>query len=373
MRFVVAGGGTGGHIYPALAIARGLQARYQGSEILYVGARKGMESDIVPKEGLPFKGISAAGLERKLSPRNLKSFWLAGRGILQAWSIIGKYKPDAVIGTGGYVCGPVVLAAAFKGIPTLIHEQNALPGITNRILARFASMVAITFEDSAGYFPKKDKVYLTGLPVRPEILQANHKTGMAGLGLDGDRFVLLSFGGSRGARTINKAMVDVIKTYSDDPRIHIIHVTGKDGYEEFMGACSQAGIDMDSNGNVTIKSYLYNMQDALAAADLVISRAGAATLAEITALGLPSILIPYPFASENHQEYNARAMEKEGAALVVLDQELSGEALCRQLSGLLGHKERLSGMASASRRLGKPRAMENILDCLGQLLKKGKK
>lgn len=368
MRFVVAGGGTGGHIYPALAIARGLKDRYPGAEILYIGTVRGMEAGIVPKEGLPFKGIAAAGLKRKLSPRNLLVLWQAGHGFLQANRIISHWRPDAVIGTGGYVCGPVVLAAALRGIPTLIHEQNALPGVTNRILSRFAGGVAVTFEDSMRYFPRRKTVRLTGLPVRPEILRANKRAGLEKLGLESGRFLLFSFGGSRGARTINEAMVAVMKMFAGDPRLNILHVTGKDGYKDFLELCASSGIDMGKNGNVTVMSYLYNIQDALAAADLVISRAGAATLAELTALGIPSILVPYPYASENHQEFNARALEEEGAALVVLDRQLSGELLCNKVAELLDDRDKLSEMASASKKMGKDQALDDIIDYVDELI-----
>lgn len=373
MRFVVAGGGTGGHIYPALAITRGLKDRYPGAKILYIGTTRGMEADIVPKEGLPFKGIAAAGLERKLSPRNLLVLWQAGHGFWQANGIIGHWRPDAVIGTGGYVCGPVVLAAALRGIPTLIHEQNALPGITNRILSRFACGIAVTFADSKRYFPRQRKVKLTGLPLRPEILRADKSAGLEKMGLKGGRFLLFSFGGSRGARTINEAMVAVIKMFAGEPRLNILHVTGKDGHGDFLRACASAGIDLGKAGNVTIMSYIYNMQDALAAADLVVSRAGAATLAELTALGIPSILVPYPYASENHQEFNARALEKEGAALVVLDRQLNGELLCIRVAELLDGGDRLSEMALASKKMGKNHALEDIIDYVDELLRDRRK
>lgn len=369
LRFVVAGGGTGGHIYPALAIARGLKERHPDAEVLYVGNARGMEADIVPKEGLPFEGVAGAGLERKLTLRNLLVLWQTGCGFWQALGTLRSWKPDVVIGTGGYVCGPVLLAAALSRIPTLIHEQNALPGVTNRILARFVDRVTVTFKESIKYFPVSPKVLLTGLPVRPEILRATRQEGMKKLGIGDDRFLLLSFGGSRGARTINKSMVAVIKQFGGDPRLNILHVTGSAGYEEFLGDCSTAGIDLAKTGNVTIISYLYSMQDALATAGLVISRAGAATCAEITALGIPSILIPYPFAAENHQEYNARALEKEGAAFVSLDSELSGELLCSRVAGFLEDRGRLAAMAEASRKMGRTRALEDIIDCVDKLIR----
>jgi len=369
LRFIVAGGGTGGHIYPALAIIRGLKDRYAEAEILYIGTSKGMEADIVPKEGIPFKGIDATGLQRKLSPRNLLAIWQAGRGLCQVGGVIRSWRPDVVIGTGGYVCGPVILAAALKRIPTLIHEQNALPGLTNRLLSRFAARVAVTFTASEKYFPRQKKIKLTGLPVRPEILQADKQAALINLDIGKGRFVLLSFGGSRGARTINKAMVKVIKLFADDPRLYLIHVTGTAGYEEFLSDCASAGIDPDKAENLRVMSYVYNMRDALAAADLVISRSGAATLAELTALGIPSILVPYPYASENHQEYNARALEKEGAAQVVLDSQLDGDLLGNMIVELLVARDILSAMALASKKMGRKRALEDIIDCVDELLK----
>lgn len=368
MRFIVAGGGTGGHIYPALAIIRGLKDRHAEAEILYVGTSKGMEADIVPQEGIPFKGIDAAGLQRKLTPRNLSVAWQAGRGLCQVGGVIRRWRPDLVIGTGGYVCGPVILAAALKRIPTLIHEQNALPGLTNRLLSRFATRVAVTFAASEKYFPRQKKIRLTGLPVRPEVLQADKKAALNKLGIGEGRFVLLSFGGSRGARTINKSMVKVIKMFKDDPRLYLIHVTGTAGYEEFLRHCGAEGIDPVQAENLSIMPYAYHMQDALAAADLVISRSGAATLAELTALGIPAILIPYPHASENHQEYNARALEKEGAAQVVLDSRLDGDLLNKMVAEVLMNRDRLAAMALASKKMGKERALEDIIDCVDELL-----
>jgi len=369
LRFVVSGGGTGGHIYPALAIARGLKEKYPGAEVLYVGTTKGMETDIVRKENFPFEGIVASGLERRLSLHNLLALWQAGRGFFQAAGIIRRWRPVAVIGTGGYVCGPVVLAAALSKVPTLIHEQNAFPGITNRILSRFAGLVAVTFTDSMEYFPSRDKVRLTGLPVRPEILTADRKTALKKLGLSHECFLLLSFGGSRGARAINEAMVSVIKKFADDPRLSIIHVTGTLGHQDFINNIAACGIDLDKIGNVTIMPYLYNMQDALAAANLVVSRAGAATLAELTAMGIPAILIPYPYAAENHQEFNARALEKEQAAIVVLDRELNGEVLCNKVAEMLDNRNKLSAMSAASKRLGRRHALKDIIECVDELIK----
>ncbi|GAB6181889.1 undecaprenyldiphospho-muramoylpentapeptide beta-N-acetylglucosaminyltransferase [Desulfotomaculum defluvii] len=368
MRAILTGGGTGGHIYPALAIARGIQNYFSEAEILYVGTNRGLEADIVPKANFPFRAITVSGLQRKVSLENFRVLWRAYQGYREASSIINDFQPDVVIGTGGYVCGPVVMAAARKGIPTLIHEQNALPGITNRILARFVDQVTVTFEDSLQYFGTKPKITLTGLPVRPEILQAERQGALNTFGFKNDRLTILVFGGSRGARKINQAMVETIKKYGQDHRIQILHATGQVGYEEFIQELTNSGIDVEQYGNIIIKPYLYNMHEALAAADLIVSRSGAATLAEITILGLPSILIPYPFASENHQEHNARALVDRGAAVLIKDSELDGLRLVRTIEDIIQDKEKLKNMAQASRKLGRPEALNDIIKCVEKIL-----
>lgn len=368
LRFIVTGGGTGGHIYPALAIARGLQERYPGAEILYIGRPGGLEAELVPKAHLPFKTIQVTGLQRRLSARNLLVLWQATRGVLESRRILVDFKPNVVVGTGGYVCGPVVLASALLGIPTLIHEQNALPGLTNRLLARFVKRVAVTFADSISYFPRKARVTITGLPVRPEVLSCRREEARRALGIPGAARLILSFGGSQGARSINRAMVEVLKRYQGKAGVYFLHVTGPVQYEEFLARAQEQGLVMPENGNITIIPYMHQMPLALAAADLAICRAGAATLAELTAVGLPAILVPYPYASGNHQEYNAVSLEKQGAAIVIRDQELSGAKLWEKVEVLLARPEKLAAMREASRRLGRPRALEEIIDLVDGLI-----
>jgi len=361
------GGGTGGHIYPALAIAKGLQNRYH-AEVLYVGTSRGLEADIVPKANFPFRAIEVSGFRRKLSPANFLVLWQALKGVREAAAITKEFKPDVVIGTGGYVCGPVVLAAACRGIPTLIHEQNALPGITNRILSRFVNRVAVTFEDSVQYFARKDKVTLTGLPVRPEILQADRSSALESLNLQPDRLTILVFGGSRGARRINQAMLEVIRKFGHHPHVQVLHATGQAGYREFLDDAAQNGLQLGKYGNIITVPYLYNMHEALAVADLVVSRAGAATLAELTVLGLPSILIPYPYAAENHQEHNARALTDRGAAVLIKDADLTGARLVNQLEQLIQDRDRLKNMSMASQKMGRPEALNDIIECVENIL-----
>ncbi len=368
MHFVVTGGGTGGHIYPALAIARGLLEKYPGSEVLYIGRAGGLEADLVPKANLPFCSIPLSGLKRSLSPRNLLVFWQAARGILLARKILADFRPQVVVGTGGYVCGPVVLAAALLGIPTLIHEQNALPGLTNRLLSRFVSQVALTFDEARQYLPRKSRVKVTGLPVRPEVLTWQRNEARRAMGIPQDVRLVLSFGGSQGARSINLAMIQVCKEFAGRDGIYILHVTGSGQYEDFLARAGEAGLDITKNGNIIFVPYLDEMPRALAAADLAICRAGAATLAELTVVGLPAILIPYPYAANNHQEYNARSLERAGAALVIRDRDLTGPLLAEKLAGLLAQPAKISAMAEASRRLGRSRALAEILDLIDNLV-----
>ena len=367
MRVVITGGGTGGHIYPALAIARGIKDRYREAEILYIGTARGLESELVPKAGLSFSAVSAVGLERKLSLNNLTVPWQVTKGLIEAKCLLRSFSPRVVIGTGGYVCGPVVLAAALKKIPTLIHEQNAYPGITNRILSRFASQVVVTFPESVRHFPERSEVKLTGLPIRPEILTADREKARTKMGLAAETKLLLSFGGSQGARSINQAVIGLMNNYCNNRSVHILHITGPKGYEKFMETIQS--IPMDNRGNINVMPYLYDMPEALASADLAICRAGAATLAELTARGLPGILIPYPYAAENHQEYNARSLVEHGAAEMILDRDLNGEALCEKVSRLLANPIKLIEMSKASKKQGHPKALKEILDCIEVLIK----
>lgn len=369
MRVLITGGGTGGHIYPALAIARGLQNKYDNVELLYVGTKKGLEADIVPKEGIAFKTVEVEGLQRKISLQIFSTGLKVTKGFLQAKKIVQDFNPDIVIGTGGYVCGPVVLAAALQKKPTLIHEQNAYPGITNKVLARFVDKIVVTFPESVKYFPNKPKITVAGLPIRPEILQAEKEEGYKKLNLSSSKKTILVVGGSRGARTLNIAMVKALATLKDQQDLQVIHVAGQVGFQETMERAKSLGIPVDNSGNITIIPYLYDMAHALRVTDLIVCRAGATTIAELTALGLPSILVPYPYASENHQEHNARALENQGAAILIKDSDLSAEILLKTILKVL-EGDNLTSMAKNSKAIGKPQALESILNTIDQVLDK---
>lgn len=368
LRILVTGGGTGGHIYPALAILKGVKNRYPGSEVLYVGTKVGLEADIVPKAGIPFATVTVEGLQRKFSLQTFAFGIKLARGLVEARRIINDFRPDVVVGTGGYVCGPVVYVAAQMGIPTLIHEQNAYPGITNKLLSRVVNHVAVTFSDSIPYFTRTKAITHTGLPVREEILATDRQQGIRALSLDPGKKLVLVTGGSRGARSINQAMPKVLAALSTRADVQVVHITGQLDYEEARERIRAVGIDTDSAGNITIVPYLYNMADAMAAADMIICRAGATTLAEVTARGIPAILIPYPYASENHQEHNAKSLVNGGAAVMILDRALQGELLKDQVLELLDNSGRLATMHEKSLELGRPRALEDILNILEALV-----
>lgn len=360
-RVIISGGGTGGHIYPAITIARAI-ADIEPTEFLYVGSKIGLENTLIPNEGIPFVTIDVRGLERKISFRNLVTLGKTAGSLLRAEQIIHKFKPDVVIGTGGFVCGPVLLAASLSGIPTLVQEQNVIPGVTNTILSRFVKCVALGYEEAADRFKRKDILVYTGNPVRKDILTGTRDHGRALLGLDPDKFTLLVAGGSRGARSINNAMIEVHRYFRDRRDIQILHVTGNHEYDRVVGQLE--GIDGKGRygEGSHIIPYLHHMPEALAAADLAVYRAGAVGLAELTVRGLPAILIPYPYAAEDHQRYNAQALVMCGAAKMILDKMLTGRELLEEIVHLKNDPEALKRMARASKSKGRPQAAHDIAE-----------
>ena len=360
-RVIISGGGTGGHIYPAITIARAI-ADMEPTEFLYVGSKIGLENTLIPNEGIPFVTIDVRGLERKISFRNLVTLGKTAGSLIKAEHIIHKFKPDVVIGTGGFVCGPVLLAASLSGIPTLVQEQNVIPGVTNTILSRFVKCVALGYEEAAERFKRKDILVYTGNPVRKDILTGTKDHGRALLGLDPDKFTLLVAGGSRGTRSINNAMIEVHRYCRDSKDIQILHVTGDHEYDRVVGQLE--GIDGKGRygEGSHIIPYLHHMPEALAAADLAVYRAGAVGLAELTVRGLPAILIPYPYAAEDHQRYNAQALVMCGAAKMILDKMLTGRELLEEIVHLKNDPEALKRMAQASKSKGRPQAAHDIAE-----------
>ncbi len=358
MNIMISGGGTGGHIYPALTIYKTLETMVDAN-FLYVGTERGLESRIVPKEGIPFTTLPVQGLQRTLS---LDTLVTAGKTISSLWKanrLISKFQPDIVIGTGGYVCGPLLLAAALRGIPTLIQEQNVVPGITNKILSRFVDVVAVGYEEAAPHFPRAKKVIYTGNPVRPSVVTANREEARAYFGLQEDQTAILVAGGSRGARSINTAMQAVHEHYKGREDIKIIHATGTD---EYRRVCEGLGIPEEDVYSPTshIVPYLDNMDMAMAASDMAIFRSGAIGLAELAVRGIPSILIPYPYAAADHQTFNAKAFVDAGASTMIVDKELNGTRLLQAVDAMLADQRCRKRMAEATLQLGKPEAAIEI-------------
>ncbi|WP_020615581.1 undecaprenyldiphospho-muramoylpentapeptide beta-N-acetylglucosaminyltransferase [Paenibacillus daejeonensis] len=358
MRIVLTGGGTGGHIYPALAIGRQVQQSDQGSALLYIGTERGLESRIVPEAGLPFEAIDITGFKRKLSLDNVKTVLRFLRGVRRSKQLLRSFKPDAVVGTGGYVCGPVVYAAAALGIPTLIHEQNVDPGLTNKFLSRYASVVAVSFEASKPRFGDQAKVVYTGNPCATAVLQAERGRGLASLGLRPGKKLVLCVGGSRGAKVFNESIIDMADQLASLPEVELVFATGEIYYEQTMQRLEARQGGMPSN--LHVRPYIHNMAEVLADTSLVISRSGASSLAEITALGLPSILVPSPNVTANHQEANARSLVDAGAAVMILERDLSGSALLESIRTITSDASRLSEMGKASLGLGMPEAAIRI-------------
>lgn len=371
MRVILSGGGTGGHIYPAVSIAKEILKQYRNAEILFIGTERGLESSIIPKEGFKLLTIKVRGFRRKLSVGNVLAVKESFVSIFKVSKIIKDFKPDMVIGTGGYVCGSVLLAASLMNVPTLIHEQNAFPGVTNKILARIVDIIAVNFPEAKKYLPKSDKVIVTGNPIRDNILSISKGEGLSEFGFSSELPVVFVVGGSRGARRLNESVLLIAKKCVTEKSFQMLHMTGETQYVNIMEKYEKE--DIEAHGKyLKVMPYLYNMPHALAASDIIISRCGASTLSEITALGKPSILIPYPYATDNHQEYNARALEKNGAAIVILERDLNADILYNEVADMLNKSEKTNQMSKKSKELGRTDAAYVIVKAAVELVQRRK-
>lgn len=362
MRILIVAGGTAGHVNPALAIAGYLKEEYPDAEIHFAGRKKGMEFGLVTKAGYPFHHIEVNGIQRHLTLQNIRRNALAvfhlATSIPRANAILEQIKPDLVIGTGGYVSGPIVQAAARKGIKTAIHEQNAYPGITNKILAKHVDVVLAAMPDAVERLGVPEKTTVVGNPVRIEMFNTNRSAREA-LGIDDNRTMLLSFGGSLGAQRVNEVIAELAAWEIANRDFYHIHATGSIEKEDFAKLASEMGIA--NNPSFVIREYIEDMPALLAAADLVICRAGALTLAEITAVGRASILIPSPNVTENHQYHNAMQLEKAGAAVVIEEKNLTGETLISLVEKLAKDPAELLVMGAKARGLAQPDSLHKIL------------
>ena len=369
MRIVITGGGTGGHIYPALAVA--LILKDKGWDILYIGSSNSLEEKIAKEWGLKFESVNVAPLPRKLTYKLFKSAASNFKGLYQSRKIINEFNADLVFGTGGFVTGSVVLAAFLKGVPTLIHEQNVYPGLTNKLLSYLVDKIAVNFVDAKEYFSGKvnNKIVHTGNPVRDDIIKTKRKDGIKYFDFSFDKKTLLIFGGSQGSVSINKAVLGIYEYVLAKNDIQLIHITGKNNYEKQLNYINKKGINLKKYAHIKIIPYLDHMEYAYAAADLVISRAGATGIAEITVKGLASILIPYPFATGDHQMYNAKSLSKHGAAKVIAEKNLDKDILLKNFKRIIEDKKLLKKMSKKSKKLGERNAANKIVAELEDLVK----
>ncbi|MFQ5329511.1 MAG: undecaprenyldiphospho-muramoylpentapeptide beta-N-acetylglucosaminyltransferase [Thermodesulfobacteriota bacterium] len=372
VKVLFAGGGTGGHLFPALSVAGELRRRDEHCDIVFVGGRGGLEERVVPEQGYSLELLDVAGLKGTSGMKRVKSLYKALAATGKSLVLLRRLKPLGVIGSGSYASGPVVLAAKMLRLKTAILEQNAIPGITNRYLGRYVDRVYVSFEESRGYFPE-ERVVVTGNPVRREILEEAARQREEIIKRRKGRFTILVFGGSQGAKTINTAILDALEYLTDVVNsIRIIHQSGVEWCDEVKGGYERKGLlsggGKRSGGMVEVLPFIEDMSSAYAAADLVICRAGATSIAEITALGLASILIPYPFAADNHQEVNARLLSGRGAAVMLGQDGLTGQVMAGEIRTLYTDREKLHGIRSASKALGMPGALDAIVDDYLRLL-----
>jgi UDP-N-acetylglucosamine--N-acetylmuramyl-(pentapeptide) pyrophosphoryl-undecaprenol N-acetylglucosamine transferase len=348
---VIAGGGTGGHLYPGVAVARELLARRPDAQISFAGTARGIEARVVPREGFALDLIRSGGLKGKSLIDRARGAWLVPLGLVDAWRLLSARRPQLVIGVGGYSSGPVVLVASLRGVPTMLLEQNAVPGLTNRLLARVVRAAAVTFDATRPFFGSK--AFVSGNPVRPEFLErAEPRTESAR-----DDARVLVFGGSQGAHAINVAMVEAAaELAAGGPHLRLTHQTGERDVEMVRAAYRQAGLSAD------VEPFLYDMGRQLGRADVVVCRAGATTLAEITAAGKAAILVPLPTATDDHQRRNAEALAQSGAAEVLLQSELTGRSLAARIVALVRDRDRRERIAAAARSWARPDAAKVIVD-----------
>ncbi|MBI5417221.1 undecaprenyldiphospho-muramoylpentapeptide beta-N-acetylglucosaminyltransferase [Candidatus Poribacteria bacterium] len=353
MRVMIVCGGTGGHIYPGVALAQAIAGKDKNN-IIFIGRKNSLEEQIFLKGSWTYRTISISGMPRKISLKWISFLLKLFYSIIQAIFIIMKEKPDVIVGTGAYISVPIILAGKLFGKPEIILEQNIYPGLASRTLGHMVNCITISFEETIKYLPK-GKCILTGNPVRPEIISRTRKDACAALNLDINKKTILIFGGSQGAHKINTTCIEmknILESFSD--KIQLILITGDNDFKEVATAYENIKL------KTLVAPFLYNMEDALAAADLVISRSGATTLAEITVKGLPSILIPYPYATDDHQTKNARFLVNTGAAYLMQDIDLDGYKLGNILKELLFDENKIKVMQSASLKLGKPNAINDI-------------
>lgn len=364
MRVIFAGGGTGGHINPAISVADYTKTQEKDFEALFIGTKRGLESKLVPNAGYDIEYIDIAGFNRKNLLKNVSVVKKLIKARRDCRRIIREFKPDCVVCTGGYVSGPVAMAAYKEGVKALIHEQNVYPGLTVKGSEKYVAYTAVSFDETVNYMNNKDKCVVTGNPIRGEILAADRDAARGKLGIDMP-FVLV-FGGSLGAKKINDTVISMLPKIKENGNIKLLFGTGARNYDEVIAAAREIGI-CEGDENIEIVPYIDNMAEVMAAADVVVARSGAITVSEIAALGKPSILIPSPNVVRNHQEQNAREFEKNGAAEVICESELTADVLYGRIEKMLGDADGLGEMSANLKKIAKTDALERIYELMKKM------
>jgi UDP-N-acetylglucosamine--N-acetylmuramyl-(pentapeptide) pyrophosphoryl-undecaprenol N-acetylglucosamine transferase len=366
LRIIVSGGGTGGHIYPAMALIKRLKERDMIEDVLYVGTENGLESKIVTREGIDFKTIKISGFKRKLTFENVKVMNMFFSSIGKSKKIIREFNPDIVVGTGGYVSSAVVYAAHQLKIPTVIHEQNTIAGVTNKFLGHFVDRIAIAFHQAENQFSEKKKIVFTGNPRAQEAAAIEKNDRLKDFDLDPNKSTVLIFGGSRGAEPINRAVIGSLPEFLNSD-FQLLFVTGRVHFDSVMKRVDQEYVDAE---NISILPYIDNMPEILPDLKLIVGRSGATSIAEITALGIPAIFIPSPYVTHDHQTINAKSVAANGAAKVIPEVDLTAEKLYQSISEILTNPDIQSKMSALSKDIGVPDASDKLIEVLTSLVKK---
>ena len=366
-------GGTAGHINPAIALAQLAREKEPTVEILFVGAERGLEKDLVPKAGYHFRTVHISSFHRSFKPHEIKHNLISACNLLrsprEARAILREFQPDVVIGTGGYASFPLVKAAAKAGIPTAVHESNMVPGLTTEMLEPFANRIMVGFESCRKYYKHPQKVAVTGTPVREDFFALTKAQAKEQLGVNDGRPLVVSFWGSLGASGMNQQMVDFLALEAAKEPFHHSHAAGSGNLTALKHALKERGVVLSEHPALDVREYIYDMARVCRAADLVICRAGASTISELTALGVPALMVPSPYVTNNHQEKNARALEESGGAVVLLERECSGQALFQAASGILRDEERRAEMERSMLSLGIRDAGERIWQTVLEIIK----
>ena len=373
-RVIFTCGGTAGHINPAIALAQLIKEKNPDTEFLFVGAERGLEKDLVPKAGYAFKTVHISSFHRSFKPKeikhNLGTVYNLMRAPREAKAILEDFRPDAVIGTGGYASFPMVKTAAKAGIPTAVHESNAVPGLTTEMLEPFADRIMVGFESCRQHYKHPDKVMVTGTPVRGDFFARTKEEAKEALGVNDGRPLIVSFWGSLGAAGMNRHMADFMELEAAEEPFHHIHAAGKNGYPLVTQILKEKNVDLTQHPALEVREYIYDMALVMRAADLVICRAGASTISELTALGVPALMVPSPYVTNNHQEKNARALEEVGGAVVLLEKDCSGQMLFRSACKILQDTRKRTQMEQAMASLGIRDATERIYQTILEILEK---